>query len=64
MSLKGYQRVNLLTGKTIMSFEFKYDELDVWQDVEEKDFNEFIKYIQENDFSIHKINLHGNKIIY
>ena len=62
MSLKGYQWLDD-NGEVIMSFMFKYLELDVWKDTTKKEFDKFVAFLKEHSFGeILKINYHDHKV--
>lgn len=60
MSLKGYKW--LRDDKAIMGFSFKDLEIYLWDDVSEKEYNEFTAYIKKQGFEILKTELNGHKI--
>lgn len=60
MSLKGYQWLDN-NNKVIMSYTFKYCELDIWQDTTEEELNNFIQYLK--DHYCDKFNINYNNHI-
>lgn len=62
MSLKGYQWYND-NNESVMTFTFKRLELDVWQDVSKKEYDEFIEFIKSRGYAIHSIDIHNHQII-
>lgn len=59
MSLKGYEW--LVDNKVVMSFRFKYLELDIWEDVSEEEQQKFINWLAEKDYKPLKINHYEKK---
>ena len=62
MSLKGYQWLND-KGEVVMSFTFKDLTIDIWQDVELKEYHDFIEYIRHHDFEPMHTDQHFHKIV-
>ncbi len=61
MSLKGYQWLDK-DNKVLMSFDFKTETIDVWQDVDKDNYMAFIEYIRQQGFEPHETDCHYNKI--
>lgn len=62
MSLKGYEWLDD-NGKVIMTFTFKYLELDVWSDTTLEELNKFKEYLKEKGFDkILKENYNGYEV--
>lgn len=61
MSLKGYQWLDK-EGKVVMSFDFKTETIDIWQDVDKDNYLAFVEYIRQQSFEPHEVNCHFNKI--
>ena len=60
MSLKGYEW--LRDGKNIMGYFFKDETIYLWDDVTEKEYKDFINYIEENGFTHQKTEMNGHEI--